>query len=687
MNFPADLVAENRWIAWRYETRDGKQTKVPISPATGGFVNATDPANGLSFAKASDFVASNPGHGLGFILGDGYHGIDLDKCLGQDGALPPAPSWIINTVNSYTEVSPSGKGIHIIARVDGEIPNPPKNRNGHFEYYPGRRFFCMTGAVYTGKETLREATQEVRQVLEWYRGAQDATPPPPPPAAQPAVALPVSDDHVVVAASFADRVGGLFATDPAAREQARIRFLRDYGDDDSRADAALAGILAQFTSDADQIERIMRTSCLVREKWDGHPSYMSRTIGGVIEKIRTSKPALANRIAAAGSPPSSGYTVWTPSQFLNWRKPVGHDLMFDANGETFLARSEIMAIVGQAEAGKSLLAFNIALLQIQGVPLGPIHFTKEPMKWLFIGVENGIARVKRQLEGLMNSLPEDEKIRASVLACLDSRLHLHALQEDHDGDISLAQEENVLRLAATIRRVGGPLMIVIDPLVATLAGEGELNSWRDMLETIARIRQATTLGGVVEAGIMVVHHAKTGKVNLSAAFDLDRGSFGIGSKGLHSRCRFVLNVANYDGEDNLKIAVVCGKTNNAPRFPSFGLVRDPKTLLYQIDPTYEEQAVRDNLAGTVPGQEQEISIEDVLIEIGRRADAGEPRTPKDVSKALAGDYGVSTKTVLRRLQAAKVGKFVTVSKTGECWLTKTGEAAAHKAAEKQQDAQ
>lgn len=63
--------------------------------------------------------------------------------------------------------------------------------------------------------------------------------------------------------------------------------LRDYGNDDSRADMALAAILAFYTGeDLDQLERLMRQSKLVREKWDTHPTYLrEKTLTAAVQFV------------------------------------------------------------------------------------------------------------------------------------------------------------------------------------------------------------------------------------------------------------------------------------------------------------------------------------------------------------------------------------------------------------------
>ena len=109
---PEDLRRRRQWICWKYKVNDkGKLTKVPVAPwATGhyGQASATDPNNVTTFDMALEYARKNRlGLGFCFFSGDKLAGIDLDD-LNDPMAL-----YIIGKANSYTEYSPSGRGVHI----------------------------------------------------------------------------------------------------------------------------------------------------------------------------------------------------------------------------------------------------------------------------------------------------------------------------------------------------------------------------------------------------------------------------------------------------------------------------------------------------------------------------------------------------------------------------------------------
>jgi hypothetical protein len=145
VNFPwlaipaiRELARRDAWCCWRAVRRGGKSTKVPFTPA-GSTASSTDPRTWSSFTEcfAGAYVAGRH-HGIGRVLvgGEGLVGIDLDSCTSTN--LP---------FNSYTEVSPSGNGLHIWVR--GHWPVPGSKRAG-IEVYASKRFLTITGAHLDG---------------------------------------------------------------------------------------------------------------------------------------------------------------------------------------------------------------------------------------------------------------------------------------------------------------------------------------------------------------------------------------------------------------------------------------------------------------------------------------------------------------------------------------------------------
>ncbi len=99
-----------RFCCWRYEDRNGKPTKVPYQPLTAERARSNDLDSFCSFDEAA---AATGYDGLGIGIFNGICSIDLDNCI-VDGEYTATAAEIIQTMHSYTELSPSGKGVHIL---------------------------------------------------------------------------------------------------------------------------------------------------------------------------------------------------------------------------------------------------------------------------------------------------------------------------------------------------------------------------------------------------------------------------------------------------------------------------------------------------------------------------------------------------------------------------------------------
>src|SRR5215217_8096069 len=112
-----------QWLCWRTEERGGELTKVPYGPRTGRRGDSTGPETWASYDEAVNACTEHGYDGIGFVFTpeDDLCGVDLDKCL--DPGTGEIEGWaqeIIEELDSYTEISPSGTGVHILVR--GELP-------------------------------------------------------------------------------------------------------------------------------------------------------------------------------------------------------------------------------------------------------------------------------------------------------------------------------------------------------------------------------------------------------------------------------------------------------------------------------------------------------------------------------------------------------------------------------------
>lgn len=285
------------WVLWKFEERDGKKTKVPIQP-NGRNASTTNPETWSDFEKAKKFHDMHVGDGLGFVFTrDTFSGLDLDHCRDKSGEIEYWADAYISKLGSYTEISPSGEGVHIIVKgaiSDGrtgrkkELKNPeganvfermyaPK---AAIEIYSESRFFTVTGNHVQGtpetveerQEVLREVYDDVffvniideRELTERHNKPVNAG---------------LSDDQIINLASSAansDKFTRLMQGDTTGYPS------------ESEADGALSCIVVFYTRDYPQILRIIQQSKLWDEKWE-REDYQKATINSALSKVTTQR--------------------------------------------------------------------------------------------------------------------------------------------------------------------------------------------------------------------------------------------------------------------------------------------------------------------------------------------------------------------------------------------------------------
>ena len=267
---PEALVAEERWVCWRTENRDDTVTKVPVDPANGGYARVDDPGTWTGFDDAIEYYREREAvDGVGFVFRDEgpYAGVDLDNCVDpESGEVAAWASEVVDRLDSYTERSPSGTGLHVI--VEGAVPDGG-NRGDGIEVYDRARYFTVTGDHVDGTPVdVKERTEELRSVHAEFIADADAVAEEDLPAERPGVDL--SDRELVrraMGAANGDKFARLWRGDTSGYPS------------HSEADLALCSLLAFWTGgDPDRIEALFGRSGLVREKWWERPDYRERTI-------------------------------------------------------------------------------------------------------------------------------------------------------------------------------------------------------------------------------------------------------------------------------------------------------------------------------------------------------------------------------------------------------------------------
>ncbi len=281
-NIPQHLKDLPIWCCWRYETDKGRETKVPYNPITRRKAKTNKPNTFTAF----DIAVSATGYdGIGIRVDENIKGIDLDHCM-EDGILLPWAQEIVDKFHAtYIEVSPSGEGIRIFCLTSEQFDYDTTTyyiKNGNIEVYvPGHtnRFLTVTGNVLNAVG-VTETTEALTWLLDTYMRRPTPT--------TPAVASPgksyLSDDEVIAkacAAKNGDKFSKLWHGDLDALGYKS----------QSEADSALVAELAFWCSgDQEQMDRLFRQSCLMRDKWDEHrgaDTYGNMTIAKAISRMTT----------------------------------------------------------------------------------------------------------------------------------------------------------------------------------------------------------------------------------------------------------------------------------------------------------------------------------------------------------------------------------------------------------------
>jgi hypothetical protein len=247
---PQELRDCRQWIVWRYEdAANGRKTKVPYKCGARDHADVSNPATWDTFeAACGAFAASTQGSnwkidGIGFVFtrNDKFAGIDLDASL--DPLVISLQTKIFETFASYSERSPSGKGLHIIIKAD----LLSGRRRNSVELYSSERFFTMTGDVFNDApiadrqalaQTLWDEMGRVKKI-NGFNGTLEET----------------EADEIVIAKATAAVNGDKF-------KKLHEGLWADLYGSQSEADFAYIDIIAYYTQARNQIVRIFRNSAL-----------------------------------------------------------------------------------------------------------------------------------------------------------------------------------------------------------------------------------------------------------------------------------------------------------------------------------------------------------------------------------------------------------------------------------------
>lgn len=542
-NIPAALKANARWAPWRAQWNE-KRKKFDKIPAS-----ARPPFYGLSTAKperwfdyetALKAYQDNPERfaGVGYVM-TGPHdvvGIDLDNCV-HDNTIEPWAQDVINEMGSYTELSPSGRGLRILAH--GSTSADWTNHERGIEVYAGHepRFLTVTG------QRLRKSAQGLGDPggtrlealsLRYAKAKTSAT----------IISLEMPDlldelvlpdldslplpatvlEFLTTGANGGDRSRALFGASVA---------LYNAGLADDEVFSLLANNPYAFEVALDH--RRQDHDRAMMYLWVEHcqkGKAKSSPVASLADFENLALPTPRTELQGDASDFDVIETLPTPKAE---RTAVSKALRFGAqpagqfaHGATptwlvkgVIPKAELIVLYGESGAGKSFVALDLAAAIAQG------------LEWRGRKVKQGrvVYVAAEGATGFRKRLKAYARARGIAVADLDECLFVV------DAAPNLMIKDDALDLCKAIQACGKVVMVVIDTLAQTMPGANE-NAGEDVGKALQHCKGIHRATG---AAVLLVHHA--GK-------DASKGARGW--SGLRAACDAELEVSKTDEGRKIK---------------------------------------------------------------------------------------------------------------------------------------
>lgn len=231
---PQAMLNVPQWVNWHLETRNGQLTKVPYQCGTWRLARSNDPTTWGTWAQAQGRPTS-----FAFTPDTGIMGIDLDHCI-EAGVLSPLAQQVLRLCPTYTEISPSGAGLHLFGY--GSLPGHYGKHGKGLELYDNGRFFTVTANRYPNTlPDLANIQAGVNRLL-----AQYFPEPPPRPDYPP---NPTLEDREVISRVLRNP------------KYSALWYGKEHGATPSHGDASLLGYLKwHCNGDRQQMRRVYEQS-------------------------------------------------------------------------------------------------------------------------------------------------------------------------------------------------------------------------------------------------------------------------------------------------------------------------------------------------------------------------------------------------------------------------------------------
>lgn len=501
-NIPDELKNLKQWVCFDLvsDSLNSKPKKVPKNPHNGLNASHSDPKTWGSFKAALEGSKKHnyPHIGFAFTKNDPYTGIDLDNCISDIGEFNEFAMKILERFQStYIEYSLSKKGFHII--IKGNIDKGRKNPSKGIEIYSCLRFFVMTGDILQNHPIAEMQSQLDSTYNEFF---------PTPKQSFNKISILDLPDQIILKKAFQAKNGKKF-------QSLFNGELELYDQDHSTADLALCCLLAFWTKDHDQIDRIFRQSHLYRKKWN-RMDYRNATINKAINMISNGyKDNLYAQIfnlphfLENEENPDRTNTLANPVPVLSIKKfeflPVAQMINSPPKSnwliKKYMDKGSLVVLFGDPGSMKSFLVIDMGLSIAANQNWHENHILKQgPV--LYIAGE-GFEGISRRIFAWSIF----HKIDLSDVPFFTSTSAAQFL----DVQSALEVEKAINQIYS---KHGPPSLVIVDTLNRNY-GPGDENSGQDMTIFVNKMFR---LIKIYDCTILVVHHSGT------VAKDRARGS-------------------------------------------------------------------------------------------------------------------------------------------------------------------
>lgn len=535
-----------QWVNWNYQlTKDNKKTKVPIS--YNGLATGTSKQYNSTWSTYENVSRStNKYDGIGVIFDNGLCGIDIDKRDANDEIAKD----IINLMDTYTEISPSSNGYHILFTVDlSQIPTMindlgnkkldikyyQKNPNNKLECYIDgltNRYFTFTGKAINDKP-ICERTKELLVFLDKYMLRNNQI-----------------NNKFIKTQTSTKTDEEIIELIRKSKQTDKFSSLYDYGDitlydnDNSSADMGLCCILAYYTKDYNQIDRIFKSSKLYRKKWD-RDDYKYSTITKALSIVDTQENTTKDL------------------EYISARDLQNKELAPTIYYVDKILPQGLNLICSVPKMGKSWLALDLCISICNGTPF--LGFNTKRCGCLYLALEDSYNRLKSRMSKILgdNDAPNDF---IYSINCNDLK----------NGFIN--QMETFLNNHNNIK------VIIIDTLQKIRSETKNSNAYGHDYKELSMIKRIADERGLC---IILIHHLKKGITN--DPFEKVSGTNGITGT---VDTTFVLDKKNRT-DDETYLSVVGRDVELNEYILKFDKNLCKWSMVTTVD-KYQEQCQRDN---------------------------------------------------------------------------------------------